>query len=92
VLFSAPGHSWPEVHNVWMILGVVASQSGFTLPLSLPTWGEGGGVDVDGLGCPLHRPMARSCQAKGHGLYASRCPVLSLQVVAPFRGCEASRV
>jgi hypothetical protein len=33
-----------------MILGEVASQSGFTWWLSLPTWG----VNVDGLAYPLH--------------------------------------
>jgi hypothetical protein len=34
---------------------------GFTLLLSLPTWG----VDVDGLACPLHRPMAYNHQTRG---------------------------
>jgi hypothetical protein len=58
-----------------MILGEVASQSGFTWQLSLPTWG----VDVDGLACPLHRPMARGCQMWGQGLSARRCPKLWLQ-------------
>jgi hypothetical protein len=59
------------------VLGEVASRSGFTWQLSLPTWG--GGVDVDGLACPLHRHMTHSYQARGHGLFARRCPVLSLQ-------------
>jgi hypothetical protein len=63
-----------------MILGEVALQSGFTWWPSLPTWGGGwGGVDVDGLAYPLHRHMARSCQVRGQGLSARRCPVLSLQ-------------
>jgi hypothetical protein len=39
-----------------MILGEVASRSGFTWWLSLPMWG----VNVDGLACPLHQPMAHS--------------------------------
>jgi hypothetical protein len=33
-----------------MILGEVASRSGFTWWLSLPTWG----VNMDGLAYPLH--------------------------------------
>jgi hypothetical protein len=70
------------------ILGEVASRSGFTWQLSFLMWG----VDVDGLACPLHWPMARSCQATGHGLSARSYPVLSLQqAVASFRGYEASR-
>jgi hypothetical protein len=57
------------------ILGEVASLSGFTWCLSLPTWG----VNVDGLACHLHQPMTHSCQARGHGLSARRCPVLLLR-------------
>jgi hypothetical protein len=63
----------------WMmletILREVASRSSFTSRLSLPTLG----VDMDGLACPLHRPMARSYQAKGHDLSAKHCPILLLQ-------------
>jgi hypothetical protein len=44
-----------------MILRELASRSGFTWRLSLPTWG----VDVDGLADPLHRPTVRSCQERG---------------------------
>jgi hypothetical protein len=51
--------------------------SGFTWQLSLPTWG--GGVDVDGIACPLHRPIALSYQAWGQGLSARRCPVFLVQ-------------
>jgi hypothetical protein len=53
----------------------VPLRSGFTWRLSLPMWR---GVDVYMLACPLHRCMAHSCQARGHGLSAKRCPVLSL--------------
>jgi hypothetical protein len=58
-----------------MILGAVASRSGFTWRLSFPTWR----VDVEGLAYPLHRPMTHSYQVRGHGLSARRYPVLSLQ-------------
>jgi hypothetical protein len=57
------------------ILREVASQSDFTWWVSLPTWV----VDVDGLAYPLHRPMAHSCQARGHDLSAKCYSVLSLQ-------------
>jgi hypothetical protein len=53
------------------ILREVASQSGFTWRLCLPMWGS----DVDGLASPLHRPMAHSCQARGHVLSARCCLV-----------------
>jgi hypothetical protein len=58
-----------------MILGEVASRSGITWHLCLPTWG---GVDVHELACPLRRPMAHSYLARGHGLSARRCPILLL--------------
>jgi hypothetical protein len=58
-----------------MILGKVASRSGFTWRLSLPTWG----VDADEVAYSLHQRMACSCQAKGHGLSAKQCPILSMQ-------------
>jgi hypothetical protein len=48
-----------------MILREVASRSGFTWRLSIPTGGVRG--DVDGLAYPLHRPMVHSCQARGQG-------------------------
>jgi hypothetical protein len=60
------------------IPGEVASRSGFTWWLSLLTWG-GGGVKVDGLAWPLHWPTTRSYQARGQGLSAMHCLVLSLQ-------------
>jgi hypothetical protein len=47
-----------------MILGEVASRSDFTWRLSLPTWV----VNVDGLACPLHQPMACSYWVKGQSL------------------------
>jgi hypothetical protein len=47
-----------------MILGEVASRSDFTWRLSLPMWV----VNVDGLACPLHQPMACSYWVKGQSL------------------------
>jgi hypothetical protein len=45
------------------------------------------GVDVDGLACPLHHPMAYCLQTRGYGLLPGN--VLSRHcsgAVAPFRG------
>jgi hypothetical protein len=73
-----------------MVLGDVASWCGFNWLLSLPTWGL---VDVDGLACPLHRPMACSHQMSGHGLLSSA--VLSRHCSGRwclFGGCEALRL
>jgi hypothetical protein len=36
------------------------------------------GVDVDELAYPLHQPIARSCLARGPGLFARCYPVLLL--------------
>jgi hypothetical protein len=49
------------------VLGDAASWRWFTWLLSLPMWG----VDVNGLACPLHRPMACSHQTRGHSFLPS---------------------
>jgi hypothetical protein len=36
--------------------------------MTKPSHMGGGRVDVDGLAYPLHWPMVRSCQPKGHGI------------------------
>jgi hypothetical protein len=52
----------------WMMLtkvpGVGAMRRWFYLAAKPPHTGVG----VDGLTCPVHHPMACSCQTRGHGL------------------------
>jgi hypothetical protein len=52
------------------------------------------GVNVNGLACPLHRPMAHSRQMRGQGFLSG--VVLSCHVAvgsgAFFGGCEAPKI
>jgi hypothetical protein len=50
---DARDDSWRATFMVWIYLVAKPSHMG---------------VDVDGLGCPLHCPMVHSCQTRGHGL------------------------
>jgi hypothetical protein len=60
-----PGTPGAELDDTWDdALREIASRSGFTWRLIVPTWG----VDVDELACPLHQPTVCSCQARGQSL------------------------
>jgi hypothetical protein len=64
VFFLIPGHFGAEVDNArddsW--------RGSFMAWLYMVAKPSHVGVDVDGLACPLHRPMVHSYQTRGQGL------------------------